>query len=90
MTSSFTELLVLKLSIEEEFDLETKSREPYEIKDTEKLREIASLLIRKTLIQDKLISKCMTYIGEIEVQNVLDHVDQSEYQKPFWMKIFGK
>ena len=58
--TTFTELLVLKLSIEEEFDLETKSREPYEIKDTEKLRETASLLIRKTLIQDKLISKCMT------------------------------
>ena len=90
MTSSFTELLVLKLSIEEEFDLETKSREPYEIKDTEKLREVASLLIRKTLIQDKLISKCMTYIGEIEVQNVLAHVDHSEYQKPFWMKMIGK
>ena len=87
--TSFTELLVLKLSIEEEFDLETKSREPYEIKDTEKLREVASLLIRKTLIQDKLISKCMTYIGELEVKKVMDHVDQSEYQKPFWKKIIG-
>ena len=86
---SFSELLPIKLTVEEELEIERKCREPFAVQDTQELKKACSFLIKKTLIQDKLISKAMLYMTELEVRAVLEPVKQPRPRRGFLDRFFG-
>lgn len=86
---SFSELLPIKLTVEEELEIERKCREPFTVQDTDELKKACSFLIKKTLIQDKLISKAMLYMTELEVKAVLEPVKQPRPNRRFLDRFFG-
>ena len=73
---AFAEWMVVRLSLEEELEIERKVREPYETNDIVELRDNCSALIRKVAIQEKLLKQAADMICEWEVKAVLEPVKQ--------------
>jgi len=86
---SYSNSVPIQLSIEEELEIERKCREPFAVQDTQELKKACSFLIKKTLIQDKIICKAMEYITEMEVRAVLEPVKQPRPRRGFLDRFFG-
>ncbi len=87
--ASYFESVPIQLSVEEELEIERKCREPFAIQDTQELKKACSFLIKKTLIQDKVICKAMEYMTELEVRAVLEPVKQPRPRRGFLDRFFG-
>ena len=86
---AFAEWMVVRLSLEEELEIERKVREPYETNDIVELRDNCSALIRKVAIQEKLLKQAADMICEWEVKAVLEPVKQPiPRRKSFLNRLF--
>ena len=86
---AFAEWMVVRLSLEEELEIERKVREPYETNDIVELRDSCSALIRKVAIQEKLLKQAADMICEWEVKAVLEPVKQPiPRRKSFLNRLF--